>query len=435
MDQWRAPIARGPVDARVQVPGSKSIANRALILATVADGPSVVSNLPVGSRDLSLMLSALSSLGAEVLELDDAAVRVVPPDRQDRDGRDVDCGLAGTVMRFVPPVAALGSADVTFDGDPRARERPMGPMIAALRDIGAVVDDGGRGALPFTVRGTGRVRGGRVTVDASASSQFVSALLLPAARFGDGVTVRHEGGPVPSLPHIDMTVAMLAEHGVTVICDTGDRTRATWSVEPGTVLPVDRRIEPDLSNAAPFVALALVTGGRVLIHGWPASTLQPSSTEVFESMGASFTPVPEGMLVTGPDRIAAIDADLRDLGELVPTLTAVCLFADGPSRLRGVGHIAGHETDRLTALAGAVTGLGGRVDPDGDGLTVTPTALHGGPWPTFHDHRMATCGAIIGARVADVLIEDIATTAKTFPAFPSTWDAAVGVPPAGGLPR
>ncbi len=425
MDLWRAPIAGGPVDAVVHVPGSKSIANRALVLATVADGPSVVSNLPVGSRDLSLMLAALAALGAEVQELAGTAVRIVPPDRREGGERRVDCGLAGTVMRFVPPVAALDSADVTFDGDPRARERPMGPMIAALRGIGAAVDDGGRGALPFTVHGAGGVDGGLVEVDASASSQFVTALLLPGARFRDGVTVRHRGEPVPSLPHIDMTVSMLAEHGVTVSCDTGDRTRATWSVEPGAVLPLDRRIEPDLSNAAPFVALAMVTGGRILVQDWPPTSRQPSSTEVFESMGATFTPTAEGMLVTGPDRITAVDVDLRDLGELVPTLTAVCLFADGPSRLRGIGHISGHETDRLAALADAVAGLGGRVVAEGDGLTVTPTTLHGGRWPTFHDHRMATCGAIIGARVADVLVADVATTAKTFPAFPTTWEAAV----------
>lgn len=427
MDQseWRAPTARGPVAASVTVPGSKSIANRALILATLADGPSELTGLPVGSRDLSLMLSALAALGAGIQERGPGTVRITPPDDRTAGPTQIDCGLAGTVMRFVPPVAALGSADVIFDGDPRARERPMGPMISALRAIGADIADGGRAALPITVRGHGAVAGGTVPVDASASSQFVTALLLPGARFDRGISVRHRGGPVPSLPHIDMTVRMLADHDVTVTADATDRTDAAWSVAPGPIRARDRRIEPDLSNAAPFVALALVTGGTVLVHGWPAVSLQPSSVEVFEAMGARFNATADGMRVTGPDRIAPIDADLRDLGELVPTLTAVAVFADGPSRLRGVGHISGHETDRLAALAEAIEGLGGRVTADPDGLTVTPAPLHGGHWPTFHDHRMATCGAIIGARVPDVVVENVATTDKTFPGFAEAWQSAV----------
>lgn len=427
MDQseWRAPTASGPVAARVHLPGSKSIANRALVLAALADGPSELAGLPTGSRDLSLMLAALAGLGVLVEFDESGTVQITPPAAGPREPRSIDCGLAGTVMRFVPPVAALGTADVHFDGDPRARERPMGPMISALRTVGADIDEGGRGALPFTVHGHGDVAGGEVTVDASASSQFVTALLLPAARFRRGITIHHRGAPIPSLPHIDMTVRMLREHGVTVSTDTGDRTRATWSVAPGPIRALDRIIEPDLSNAAPFIALAMVTGGQVLIPGWPEQQgLQPSAVEVFEAMGARFRATAQGMTIIGPDRIAGVDLDLRDLGELVPTLTAVAVFADGPSRLRGIGHIAGHETDRLAALAEAVGGLGGQVAADADGLTVTPTPLHGGRWPTFHDHRMATCGAIIGARVPDVLIENVATTAKTFPDFVPTWQAA-----------
>ncbi len=418
---WLAPTASGPVDATVTVPGSKSIANRAVVLAALADGPGTVAGLPRGARDLTLMLTALRTLGTDIADLSDTAVRITPG--HTRDDVSVNCGLAGTVMRFVPPVAALGATAVSFDGDPRARQRPMGPFLRALRELGIAVSDGDR--LPFTVHGTGSVPGGGVTVDASASSQFISALLLTGARFTGGVDVRHRGGPVPSLPHIALTVAMLRDHGVRVDEVATDRRRAEWRVHPGPVTAHDRVVEPDLSNAAPFVALAVVTGGRCLVRDWPAQSRQPPLIPLFEQFGATFRPTAEGMLVSGPDSIRPLTADLRDLGELVPTVTAVCAFASGPSRLSGVGHIAGHETDRLAALAAGFRGLGGRVDSDDDGLTITPQRLHGGAWPTHHDHRMATCGAIVGARVPGVLVADVATTAKTFPGFADTWSAAV----------
>lgn len=423
-DPWPAPVAAGPVSARVRVPGSKSLANRSLILAALADGPSRVSGLPTGSRDLALMSAALRRLGAGIEELTDEC-QVTPGTVTG--SASVDCGLAGTVMRFVPPVAALTTAEVRFDGDPRARERPMGPMLSALRSLGVDIAAASR-SLPFTVSGHGSVPGGEVTVDASGSSQFITALLLSAARFRRGARVRHRGAPLPSQPHIEMTVGMLREQGVEVAVDTADRRAASWTVAPGRIRPRDRTIEPDLSNAAPFIALAIVTAGEVLIEDWPTASLQPEAPmiEVFTGLGASFTKSPDGMVVHGTGRVNGLSADLRDLGELVPTITAVCALADGPSHLSGIGHIAGHETDRLAALAAQIDAAGGDVSVGQDSLHIRPRPLHGGSWHTYHDHRMATCAAIVGSVTPGTTIENVATTAKTFPDFPAVWRDAVG---------
>jgi 3-phosphoshikimate 1-carboxyvinyltransferase len=414
------------VDATVTVPGSKSIANRALVLAALSDGPARLDNLPLGARDIRLMIAALRSLGCQVTTSLSGAV-TVRPDRL-AGPTVVDCGLAGTVMRFVPPMAGLATGDVRFDGDPRARERPMRPLIQALRDSGVVVEDNGHGRLPFTIRGTGAVTGGTVRVDASGSSQFVSALLLSGSRFDAGILVGHRGRPVPSIPHIEMTCRMLADHGATVTTDVADRTDAQWRVEPGPLRPVSRLVEPDLSNAAPFLAAALVTGGRVVIRGWPTDSVQPSQQllAVLQDMGGATRFVAEGLEVSGTGPIGAINADLRDVGELVPTITALCALADGPSRLTGIGHISGHETDRLTSLADQVNRLGGDVRASSDRLEIHPRRLRGGRWATYHDHRMATTGAIIGLVVPGVRVENIATTAKTFQQFPQVWSEMVG---------
>jgi 3-phosphoshikimate 1-carboxyvinyltransferase len=415
-DPWPAPRARGPVDATVTLPGSKSLANRALLLAGIADGPSVVRRA-LRSRDTLLMAGALTALGTHVDTTDDDWL--VTPGPFDRDA-EVDCGLAGTVMRFVPPVAGLSSGAVVFDGDPHMRSRPVGEVLTALRTLGVEVDDGGRGGLPFTIRGRGAVRGGTVVIDASASSQFVSALLLAGARFDEGVDVRHDGKPVPSLPHIDMTVAVLREHGVEVDDSAANR----WSVAPGPVKPVDHVIEPDLSNAAPFLALAAVTGGTVTVRDWPSATTQPGDRlrEILTLMGCEVTLDDDGLTVRGPDgRLQGVDLDLHDEGELTPAVAALCALAEGPSHLRGVGHIRGHETDRLAALAAELGALGGDVDEHPDGLTIRPAALHGGTWHTYADHRMAHAGVILGAVVDGVLVEDVATTGKTFPDFAGFW--------------
>ena len=331
----------------------------------------------------------------------------------------VDCGLAGTVMRFVPPVAALARGQVTFDGDPHARTRPMGEVLDALRHLGVVIEDQGRGALPFTVVGTGRVPGGTVTVDASASSQFISALLLAGARYDHGVDVRHDGKPVPSLPHIDMTVQQLRLHNVEV-----DDTEANrWLVLPGTVRAVDVDIEPDLSNAAPFLASAMVTGGEVTVRDWPSVTTQAGDAlrEILRSMGGEVRLTDEGLTVRGTGTIEGVDLDLHEIGELTPAVAALCLLADSPSHLRGIAHIRGHETDRISALAREFTKLGGDVTETADGLDIRPAPLHGGLFATYADHRMAHAGVIVGLAVDDVLVENIATTSKTFPDFAGAW--------------
>jgi 3-phosphoshikimate 1-carboxyvinyltransferase len=414
-DPWPAPRARHPVDAVLTLPGSKSLTNRALVLAAIADGPSVVRRA-LRSRDTTLMAAGLTALGSAVdTSGDDWAVTPAPFDRD----ATVDCGLAGTVMRFVPPIAGLSRGSVSFDGDEHMRQRPVGEILGALRVLGVDVPGD---ALPFTVHGRGSVRGGTVVVDASASSQFISALLLAGARYDEGVDVRHDGKPVPSLPHIDMTVAMLREHGVDVDDDAN-----RWRVAPGPVRAVDTVIEPDLSNAAPFLALAAVSGGTVTVRDWPRQTTQAGDAlrHILTAMGCEVGFADEGLRVTGSGTLLGIDVDLHDVGELTPAVAALCALAEAPSHLRGVAHIRGHETDRLAALATELSGLGADVTELEDGLIIRPAPLHGGVFHTYADHRMAHAGVIIGAAVEDVLVEDVATTGKTFPDFPGFWSGLI----------
>ncbi len=415
---WPAPSAAGPVGATVSVPGSKSLTNRALLLAALAEGDSVLRN-PLRSRDTVLMAEALRSLGIGVRDLDGGDWEVTGGPL--RGGVQVDCGLAGTVMRFVPPAAVLADGPVHFDGDPQARVRPMTTVLTALRDLGAeVVGD----RLPFTLRATGHLPGGEVTIDASASSQFVSGLLLAGARYDRGLTIRHAGPPVPSMPHVVMTVAALREAGVTV----DDATPDVWRVEPGPVGARTWDIEPDLSNATPFLAAGAATGGRVTVAHWPSTTHQPGDLfrGLLAEMGAEVVLDDRGVTVTGPDRLLGIDADLHEAGELTPTVAALAALADTPSRIRGVAHLRGHETDRLAALVNEINGLGGRARETEDGLEIDPAPLRGGPWRSYADHRMATAGAVIGLRVPGVEVEDIGTTSKTIPDFPGMWTAMLG---------
>lgn len=414
LQHWPAPVATTPVRATVEVPGSKSITNRAVLLAALSEGDATVHGVPA-SRDSTLMLDALRAIGVPV-EYSDGIVRLGRHNGF-RGPAVVDCGLAGTVMRFVPPAAALADGEIRFDGDPRARERPMGTVLNALRALGVALDGD---SLPFTLHGTGTVPGGAVTIDASASSQFVSGLLLSGARYEGGVTVHHDGKPVPSQPHIEMTVAMLRQAGVTV----DDSDADTWRVEPGPVAAKDWTVEPDLSNATPFLAAAALTGGTVTVPGWPERTTQAGDAirGILALMGCEVTLSSDGLTVTGPAKLSGVDVDLHDVGELTPTVAALTAFADGPSVLRGIAHLRGHETDRLAALAAELNGLGGAVTETDDGLAITPVSLHGGLWHAYADHRMATAGAIVGLAVPGVEVDDIATTAKTMPDFPGMWD-------------
>ncbi len=414
---WPAPYADGPVYARVRVPGSKSLTNRALLLAALADDPSTI-HQPLLARDTRLMMTALTNLGVQIRRTPDA-VSVTP--RPLCGPAQVDCGLAGTVMRFVPPVAALARGPVDFDGDPRARERPLGIVLDALRSLGADLDaDADR--LPFRLLGHGSVHGGTVTIDASDSSQFVSGLLLAGARYDAGIDVRHDGKPVPSQPHIEMSIAMLRERGV----DVDDSEPNRWRVAPGKVAALDQTIEPDLSNAAPFLAAAVVTAGTVTVRGWPNATTQAGDAvrDLFGRFGAEVNlDDDEGLSVTGTGILSGVDVDLHDVGELTPVVAAVAALAGSPSYLRGIAHLRGHETDRVAALAAELRALGAHVAETGDGLHIEPRPLSGGIFRTYDDHRMAHAGAVIGLRVRDVVLDDVAATTKTLPDFAAMWSS------------
>lgn len=432
-DPWVAPTAPDGVRGEVVVPGSKSLTNRALVLAALADGPSTLRR-PLRARDTVLMVDGLRALGVDVSG-GHGAWHVTPPARAAtgrgrglfRGGLAIDCGLAGTVMRFLPLLAALADGPVAFDGDPRARERPMAATVAALTGLGVRVDDGGRRTLPFTVRGTGAVRGGPLELDSAASSQFLSAVLLAAPAFDEGVTVRSTGAALPSRDHIAMTVAMLRERGV-AIDDTVD---GTWRVSPGPVRAVDVTVEPDLSTAAPFLAAPVVAGGTVTVPGWPEVTTQPGGAllALLEQMGATVRLADGAVTVTGDGRPTGLDVDLADAPELVPVVAAVAAVAAGPSRISGVAHVRGQESDRLAVMAQEVNALGGDVEEFPDGLVIRPRPLRAGvghAFATHADHRIAHAAALLGLVVPGLRVTDIATTAKTFPDFPTTWRSLAG---------
>jgi len=479
---WPAPAAAAAVQASIRLPGSKSITNRALILAALADGPTTITG-PLRARDTDLMAGAVTALGASIAgsgtiqagngkipasESDPARpnrpgspagpgrqASIVQPTGTDQPtwmGQPtwtvtpgwasgpiaVDVGNAGTVLRFVPPAAALVAGDVEFSGDPRAAQRPVHQLLAGLRQAGVDVDDRGRGAVPFVVRGRGRVRGGAVTLDASASSQLVSGLMLAAPRFEQGIQITHNGPRIPSAPHIAMTAAMLKAAGAEVESWTsgnGGTSRGStsrdsqppdsWQVRPGYLTPGVIVVEPDLSNAAPFLASALVTGGTITIPGWPAVSLQAASQilDVLQQMGATCQATTDGMRITGTGRIRGIAADLRDISELAPVLTALAALADGPSEFTGIGHMRLHESDRLAVLAAEIGALGGQVTELPDGLGVVPRPLRAGPDPfdSHDDHRMVMAAAVLGLAVPGLRVRNAETVAKTFPAFLTMW--------------
>jgi 3-phosphoshikimate 1-carboxyvinyltransferase len=400
--------------------------NRALVLAALAAGPAEVQH-PLRARDTQLMAGALRALGAQLDTTDPGAWRVTPG-WASQDTR-VEVGNAGTVLRFLPPVAALASVAVEFRGDPAATRRPVGGIIAALRELGAVIDDGGRGAVPFTVHGTGSLPGGMVTVDASASSQLVSGLLLAAPRYEKGLEVRHRGARAPSAPHIAMTVQMLRDAGATVETSTAEPGGPpdTWFVHPGPLRSRAVHVQPDVVNSAPFLAAALITGGSVTILDWPAVTSQPASQilDVFSQLGATCTAGPDGLTVSGTGQIHGITADLADCNEISMVTGALAALADGPSVLTGIGHQRTHETDRLAALATEVNALGGAVTELADGLRIEPRPLRATarPFGTYDDHRLVMAAAVLGLAVPGLAVADPATVGKTFPEFPAVWAA------------
>ncbi|MGH3520088.1 MAG: 3-phosphoshikimate 1-carboxyvinyltransferase [Haloechinothrix sp.] len=412
------------MNAEVRVPGSKSITNRAYVLAALASAPTTVRH-PLDSRDAQLMLDALTVLGAPSEQVADG-VRVTPLSRGTESPAErlsVVLGNAGTVARFTPALATLDRATVHFDGDEAIRRRPIAPLLRALADLGADIDDEGRGAPPFTVRGHGGLRGGPVELDSSASSQFLSALLLAAPAFDDGVTVRLTGGTPPSEPHITMTLDLLRTFGA-----TPERDGAEFRVPAVPLACPDYTVEPDLSTAAPFLAAAALTGGTVRIPDWPATTTQPGDRMrgLLIETGAKVELGSSGLAVTGTGAIPGLDLDLHEVGELTPVIAALLCFADGPSVIRGVAHLRGHETDRLAALATELSALGVSVTETEDGLRITPAPLHGGTFHTYEDHRLVMAGAVLGLRIPGITVENPATVGKTFPGFIDAWTTMLG---------
>ena len=429
MNLWRAPY-RGvqPISTTIEIPGSKSATNRALILSALASSPSTLRK-PLHSRDSSLMVAGLRALGTEISEAPNGDLTINP--KKISGPAKVDVGNAGTVMRFLPPVAALANGAISFDGDPRSHERPLGPVIAALENLGVNIEHNGRYALPLTINATGELIGGEIDVDASTSSQFISALLLVGPATKNGITVRHIGKNLPSQPHIDMTVQMLQQFGAKVSVSKSPDGHPQWRVEPGQLNGLDLVIEPDLSNAAPFMSIAMVCGGEITIKDWPKKTTQPGDQlrQIFTAMGAKcefVSGAEPGLKISGSGKISGINIDLHDVGELTPAIATLCALATSPSRLTGIGHLREHETDRLAAIAKEFNSLGGDVIDEPTALRINPKTLHGGVFHTYEDHRLATSGATLGLVVSGIEVENINTTRKTLTDFPKLWSSIVG---------
>lgn len=462
---WPAPLAPASSEAAgknalVHIPGSKSLTNRYLLLAALADSPSYL-RAPLHSRDSALMIEALRQLGAgiELVPTDSPFgpdVRVTPLNFAQSDSAQaravsIECGLAGTVMRFVPALAALLPGEFAFDGDPHARQRPMGPILEGLRQLGVQVEcEQGENALPFVLRSPGLASAEGVSeapvvrIDASTSSQFVSALLLMAPRLPQGMVLVHEGSSVPSIPHIQMTVEALRQMGVQVQEHYPDQSNEAeggeyrWTVHPGSFPGFEMTIEPDLSNAGPFLAAAVVTGESVTIPHWPAPAADSSAgttqvgdmwRELLPALGARVHYAEGRLTVTGPVQLPEGDFsfDLSAGGELAPTMAAACAFVKGRVELTGIAHLRGHETDRLAALAAEINRLGGTAHDTADSLVIEapiPATAEAAPVlaRTYDDHRMATFAAIIGLRRPNVVVQNVATVAKTMPEFTAMWE-------------
>lgn len=460
---WSAPLAPASSEAAgknalVHIPGSKSLTNRYLLLAALADSLSYL-RAPLHSRDSALMIEALRQLGAgiELVPTDSPFgpdVKVTPlnfAQPGSAQAVSIECGLAGTVMRFVPALAALLPGEFAFDGDPHARQRPMGPVLEGLRQLGVQVEcEQGENALPFVLHSPGLASAEGVSeapvvrIDASTSSQFVSALLLMAPRLPHGMVLVHEGSSVPSIPHIQMTVEALRQMGIRVQehypnqANEAEGGEYRWTVHPGSFPGFEMTIEPDLSNAGPFLAAAVVTGESVTIPHWPAPAADSSAgttqvgdmwRELLPALGAQVRYAEGRLTVTGPAQLPEGDFsfDLSAGGELAPTMAAACAFVKGRVELTGIAHLRGHETDRLAALAAEINRLGGTAHDTADSLVIEapiPATAEAAPVlaRTYDDHRMATFAAIIGLRRPNVVVQNVATVAKTMPEFTAMWE-------------
>ena len=416
--------ATGPLDATVEVPGSKSLTNRALVAAGLARGPSTITGA-LQADDTEAMVGCLCSLGIDVLADWDAAEVTVtgcdgePPSTD----AELDARLSGTTSRFVLPVAALGSGRYTVDGAPPLRQRPFGPTVAALRDLGAHVDEpGGPGLLPLVVSG-GPVAGGEVSLPGDASSQFVSGLLLAAPAMRDGLVV-HVPTALVSQPYVDMTVEVMRAFGAVV-----DRPAdATWIVAPTGYDGIRYAVEPDASAASYCFAAAAICGGSVTVPGLTRSSNQGdvAFVDVLERMGAEVTHGADHLTVTGTGELRGIELDMADLSDTAQTLAAVAVFADGPTRVTGIGFIRAKETDRIGAVVTELQRCGIDAEEEADGFVVHPGEPRPAVVQTYDDHRMAMSFALLGLRVDGIEIADPDVVGKTFPRY---WETIEGLVP------
>ncbi len=435
---WEAPYANHKLKACVEVPGSKSLSNRYLILAAIGTKPVVLQGL-LRSRDTELMINALSTFGVECesLNQDGTKLRVIPPEDgifRVPDNAEVYCGLAGTVMRFVAALALFANKAVRFDGDKQAYARPMKPVLDGLEQLGASVEYHGEvGFLPFTITPyevESKVNNSSekvVRIDSSSSSQFISALLLVGSRIPGGLRLEHIGEKLPSMPHIRMTMDDICKAGGTV----NMTSNAIWHVKESKITLANAvTVEPDLSNAAPFLGAALIAGGSVSTPNWPLSTTQPGGLlpEILKKMGAkvSFEKTSDDAGIMHVESNGVIKAiphlDLSAAGEIAPSIAAILAFASGPSELHGIAHLRGHETNRLQALVEELNRVGIGAKELEDGIRIEPSNnMHGEVMETYADHRMATFAAMLGLRIENILVKNIATTRKTIPDFPGMW--------------
>jgi 3-phosphoshikimate 1-carboxyvinyltransferase len=421
---------RGPVDATVTVPGSKSLTNRALVCAALAAGTSVLDGVLVADDTLA-MAEALARLGATV-ELDGATRRatVTGTGGRLRPGPvALDMRLSGTTSRFLLPVVALGEGRYTVDGRPPLRARPMGPVLGGIEALGAAVEHLGEpGHLPVVVSAPGGLAGGAVTVAGDTSSQFLSGLLLAAPYAGEGVRVA-VAGPLVSRPFVDLTLAVMAAFGVEV----GVAAGPTFAVPPGRYRAGRHRVEPDASAASYLLAVAAVAGGRVTVEGLAAGSRQGDArfADLLGAMGARVERTGTSTTVTGGGRLRGLGTvDMADMPDMAQTLAAVAVFADAPTRVTGVELIRWHETDRIAAVVTELRRAGIEAEEAHDGFTVHPGTPRPARIRTYDDHRMAMSFALLGLRAPGIEIADPGCVAKTFPGF---WEALDGLR-GGGSP-